>query len=221
MYSNSCEATTDPNSTWDFSATTTTTADNKAKDTPEIDNNPWSLNRGKPKKKNTSFSFAALDEDEKEKEPDHLAEKKEDNAFDFGFTSVNKKDKKKKKNTFGDFEEPKEEPAPTPAVEEPAADDDWGGWGTAKTKKKGKKVVEPDPPKAEETKVVEPAPAEDEWAFGGSKKDKKKKGKNATIEVSNIRMWIISRFVKFETEIVTVLVLFAYLSWVLECGHET
>jgi hypothetical protein len=99
---------------------------------------------------------------------------------------VNTKDKKKKKSIFADLDEPKEEPAPAPVVEEPAADDDWGGWGTAKTKKKGKKVVEPDPPKVEEPKVVEPAPVEDEWSFGVSKKDKKKKGKNAITEVSGV-----------------------------------
>jgi hypothetical protein len=100
---------------------------------------------------------------------------------------VNKKDKKKKKNVFADFEETKEEPAPTPAAEEPAADEDWGGWGTAKIKKKGKKAVEPDPPKIEEVKAVETAAAEDEWAFGASKKDKKKKGKHAITEVGDVR----------------------------------
>lgn len=46
---------------WDFSATT---SDTKKDTTAEIDNNPWSLNRGKPKKKNTGFSFGSLDEEE-------------------------------------------------------------------------------------------------------------------------------------------------------------
>jgi hypothetical protein len=62
---------------WDFSGTSTTMSatDTKAKDT-EIDNNPWSINRGKPKKKNTGFSFEALDEEEtKPEEPDPPAEK--------------------------------------------------------------------------------------------------------------------------------------------------
>jgi hypothetical protein len=46
---------------WDFSATT---LDTKKDTTTEIDNNPWSLNRGKPKKKNTGFSFGSVDEEE-------------------------------------------------------------------------------------------------------------------------------------------------------------
>ena len=119
------------------------------------------------------------------KEPDPSAEKK-DETFDFGFTSVSKKDKKKKKNSILDsLDEPIEEPTITPAVEETKDEDEWGGgWGTAKTKKKGKKGAEPDPPKVEEVKAPEPAAAEDEWSFG-AKKDKKKKGKNAITEVSD------------------------------------
>ena len=97
-------------STWDFSSTTTTAAvDTKAKE-PEIDNNPWSLNRGKPKKKNNGFSFGALDEEEaKPEEPDPPTDKKDEDTFDFGFTSVSKKDKKKKKGALAEPEETKEE----------------------------------------------------------------------------------------------------------------
>lgn len=57
--------------------TTTTSVETKE---PEIDNNPWSLNRGKPKKKNTGFSFSALDDGEKvaEDPPPPPAEEKEE-----------------------------------------------------------------------------------------------------------------------------------------------
>jgi len=93
---------------------------------------------------------------------------------------------------LAEIDEAKEDPAP---VVEEAAGDDWGsGWGTARTKKKGKKATEPEPPKVE-SKVEEPAPAEDEWAFGSSKKDKKKKGKNAVEEpkVSGVQIfWNLS-----------------------------
>ncbi|KAG9248304.1 hypothetical protein BJ878DRAFT_538439, partial [Calycina marina] len=167
-------------STWDFSATTTTdtaiASDTKKEE--EVDNNPWSLNRGKPKKKDTGSSFGALDEEEKEPDPPPDDEKKAD-PFDFGFVGggTSKKDKKKKGKGAFDVEEPKvEEPAP---VEE--AVDDWGGgWGTnAKSKKKGGKT-EPEPP----PKIEQPAPAEDDWAisFGGAKKGKSKKGKVVAVE---------------------------------------
>ena len=103
--------------TWDFSATTNATSTTDTKKESEVENNPWSLNRGKPKKKNNAFSFGVLDEeDAKPLDPDPLAETKpaED---DFGFTSVSKKDKKKKKNAFSwEPEEPKE-PEPAPIVE--------------------------------------------------------------------------------------------------------
>lgn len=158
--------------TWDFSSTITPAAtETKAKDT-EIDNNPWSLNRGKPKKKNTGFSFGALDEEESKEVPDPPAETKVDeDAFSFGFTSVSKKDKKKKKGVVTEVEEPKEEI--TPPADDPA-EDEWGGWGTAKSKKKGGKKIELEPAKTE-TKIEETAPVEEEWSFGNSKKDKKKK----------------------------------------------
>lgn len=167
-------------STWDFSATTAASStDTKTKDA-EVDNNPWSLNRSKPKKKTTDFAFGSLDEEEgNPDEPDPPAGTKADEGFDFGFSS-GKKDKKKKGGVF-DFqvidEEPKEELAPAAGPE-----DEWGsGWGTAQTKKKGKKGAEPQPPK-EEPKVEDPAPVEGDWAMPSSKKDKKKKGKNAVEE---------------------------------------
>jgi hypothetical protein len=70
-------------------------------------------------------------------------------------------------------------------VEEPA-EDDWGGWGTAKTKKKGKRVVDPEPATVE-PKAEDPPPVDDEWStFGTSKKDKKKKGKNAVEEPAKV-----------------------------------
>jgi len=70
-------------------------------------------------------------------------------------------------------------------VEEPA-EDDWGGWGTAKTKKKGKKAADPEPTKVE-PKVEDPPPVDEEWStFGTSKKDKKKKGKNAVEEPAKV-----------------------------------
>ena len=70
-------------------------------------------------------------------------------------------------------------------VEEPA-EDDWVGWGTAKTKKKGKKAADPEPTKVE-PKVEDPPPVDDEWStFGTSKKDKKKKGKTSVEEPAKV-----------------------------------
>lgn len=179
------------NSTWDFSATAETTP---AADDKESEDNPWSLNRGKPtKKKDKGFSFGSLDEEEeKPAEPDPVAEKKDD-TFDFGFSS-GKKDKKKKKGGVLAFEEVEETPEPTPVVvEETPAEDDWGGggWGApAKAKgKKGKKgAVEPDPPKVEPPKIEEPAPVEDDWSSFATagKKGKKGKGKNAVEELPKV-----------------------------------
>lgn len=170
-------------STWDFSSTTaeTTAATDTKKET---EDNPWSLNRGKPtKKKDKGFSFGSLDEEEeKPAEPDPVLEKKDD-TFDFGF-SAGKKDKKNKKGGVFAFQEVEETPAPTPAVvEEPPAEDDWGGgWGAPKAKgKKGKKgAVEPDPPKVEPLKTEEPAPVEDEWSSFATAGKKGKKGKGKT-----------------------------------------
>ena len=69
---------------------------------------------------------------------------------------------------------------------EELAEEDWGGWGTAKTKKKGKKAADPEPTKVE-PKVEDPPPVDDEWStFGTLKKDKKKKGKNAVEEPAKV-----------------------------------
>jgi hypothetical protein len=86
---------------------------------------------------------------------------------------------------LAEAQEAKEEPPVAIVVEEPA-EDGWGGWGTAKTKKKGKKAADPELAKAE-PKVEDPAPVEDEWStFGSSKKDKKKKGKNFVEEPTKV-----------------------------------
>jgi hypothetical protein len=181
-------------STWDFSATTASAADTKAKEEEPADN-PWSLDRAKPKKKKVGLSFGGLEEEEvKSTLPDAVPEKK-DSTFDFGFTKpTDKKDKKKKKGGVLAYEEQpeeiKEEPAPiieTPTINESAAaDDSWGGgWGAAKPKKKGSKGTDPEPAK-EEPKVEEPAPADDPWSLGTTKK-KGKKAKGVVEETLKVR----------------------------------
>ena len=191
--------------TWDFSSTTAA-AEAKSEDT-AIDNNPWSINRGKPKKENTSFSFGALDEPETKEEDEEKPEKeekKEDNDFGFGFTPIGKKEKKKKKGGMFDFDdEKKEEPKkdqPPPVIEEPAkpdAIDDWGGgWGTtSKTKKKNGKKAEPEPvpePAKEEPKEeFKTSFLDDDWGFRTTKKEKKK-GKAAIEEVTKVEEPVVA-----------------------------
>ncbi|XMA19487.1 hypothetical protein WAI453_012278 [Rhynchosporium graminicola] len=170
-------------SNWDFSATTADAAP-AADDKKVTEDNPWSMNRGKPtKKEKKGFSFGSLDEEEeKPAEPDPIVEKKDDDNFDFGF---GKKDKKKKKGGAFSFDA-EETPESTPAViEEAAAEDDWGGgWGAPKAKgKKGKKgAAEPETPKVELPKIEEPAPVQDDWSSFATAGKKGKKGKGKTVD---------------------------------------
>lgn len=148
----------------------------------EAEGNPWSLDRGKPKKiENVGFSFGALDEEET-KEPD-----KTESTFNFGFTTAStKKDKKKnKKGVFGTEDPAEENSEPTPAaVEEPPVEDHWGaGWGAPKAKKgKGKKsAVESDSLKVE-AKAEELAPAAEDERSAFTTATKAKKGKKGAAE---------------------------------------
>ncbi len=149
------------------------------------DNNPWSLGGNKSKKKTSTFSnfdFGDLDSGNNtfNLDGDVGDTKPTDDAW--GFTSVGKKDKKKK----GAVEEKKEE-EPAPVEPEPKEEDTWGAWGTS-TKKKDKKKkgwLDDDPieePKPAAPAEPEPAAAEDEWAAFSTKKDKKKSKKGAALE---------------------------------------
>jgi len=101
----------------------------------------------------------------------------------WGFTSVNKKDKKKKGKDAAD-EKAVEETKASPPEPEKVEDDIWSAWGSKKDKKKGKKAVEEDitpvpPPPPPEPEKVE----DDIWSAGRNKKDKKK-GKKGIEEES-------------------------------------
>lgn len=159
--------------TWDFSTTTAATTTETEAKYRETNSKPWSLNRGIPREKNHWILFGALYEEKTKPGPNLPAEKKEEDKFNFGFTSVSKKDKKMNKGSLADPGRTKE---PTPAAEEATTKDEWGAWRTNKSKKKGGKnfEYEPDPAKAE-PKEEEPAVVEDEWLWGTSRKTKRRK----------------------------------------------
>ena len=134
-----------------------------------VDNNPWSPNYGKPKKKSirVGFSFGSFDEDAKAEEKD---KPRDDSTF--RLTQVTKTGKKKKKGGLFDFQEKKEEPK-VEVVEESTkteAQDEWGGLGTAlKSKKEKGENAEPKPVadalkiKKEELKT---SLLDNDWKFG-------------------------------------------------------
>jgi hypothetical protein len=192
--------------TFDFgSIGTGTTADNKEEKPPKAekgkevrdpstefgDNNPWSSgNKSKTKKKTTmtnGFDFgdfgASQDTTDIDLEATGGIDTKPTEEDTWGFSAVNKKEKKKKGKDAA--EEKKEESVTAlPHLEkEKEADESWGVWGgNKKDKKKTKKGA------AEEEIGVPPsdpvdASAEggDGWgSFGFGKKDKKKGAKGAT-----------------------------------------
>lgn len=164
---------------------------NEDEEKEEVEDNPWSINPSKPKKKGKSMVVNWDDyddyEDEEEKEEEEktaepapaTVEEKKDDDFDLFFKSKkSKKDKKKRKSqAVFSWDEPEEksEEALEPLVAsqdlestKAVEDDLWGaGWGTT-TKKKGEKgVEESDPP-------VDALPSDEDWSIGVPKKDKKK-----------------------------------------------
>ena len=154
--------------------------DTKKKEATE--ENPWITDQPKSKNKDTGISFGASDEAEPTLDP----AKKDDGLFDSGFSPApEKKGKKNKKEKLAVPNEPKAELREEPLiVVEGATVED--GWGITKTTKiKGKKTLEPDPPKIE-TKVEESVPIANLSAL---KKDKKKKGKQ-TVEEPKVSEFI-------------------------------
>ena len=163
----------------------------KEKDTTSAfgDNNPWSFGSKSKKKTTTSTGFnfgdfgalddgndIGLNEDTVPEEPNTTSD------AGWGFSAVNKKDKKKK----GKDEETIMETLPeTEKVE----DDSWSPWGASKKDKESKKskkkgildeevLTVPDPPAPEQEPV-------DEWsAFSFGKKDKDKKKSKKVAEDS-------------------------------------
>lgn len=108
---------------------------------PVVDDNPWSINRGKPKKKTTStFNFGSFDQtDEAKNEPaiDFLgdskpAEKKDLGGFAWGAPASKTADSNFW-NNLGDSKaaEEKAKVEDTAAAAQEPVDDIWG-WGSAK-----------------------------------------------------------------------------------------
>lgn len=109
---------------------------------PVVDDNPWSINRGKPKKKTTStFNFGSFDEAD---------EVKHESTIDFLGSS-----KPAEKKDLGGF-------AWGAPAAKPAEDDFWNNLGKPKTAEKTK--VEEAPTPAQE-------PVDDIWGWGSAKKD--------------------------------------------------
>ncbi|KAE9377865.1 hypothetical protein N431DRAFT_461441 [Stipitochalara longipes BDJ] len=118
---------TDTLTNWDFSPATTATDTKNKTAVIDYENNPRSLNRGKPKNTHANLSFGELDGGEEEKEdPDSLKQEQKD-CSDFEFISTNKKKKKQKKKrksiTFDDIAKPEEGITPIPIIKYPAKDD--------------------------------------------------------------------------------------------------
>lgn len=134
-----------------------------------VEDNPWGINRGKPKKKTTTtFSFGSFDEGESKKEDsfDFLGSsepKEKEASFDILGTNKPKKD-------VGGFS------WGVPAAK--TADDDfWGNIGDKKST---------DDKSKEEEKAADAEASDDIWGFSSSKKDKKKKNKIAVVEETSI-----------------------------------
>lgn len=130
----------------------------KPKSPDAAQNNPWSIDRPKPKSKETTgFSFGALEDDAKKDENfDFMgaSKPKQGDSFDFmgGIKSA------EKKNASSGFSW-----GTTPA--KTADDDFWGSIGSKKSSDEGK-------PAHEEA-------SDDIWAFSSSKKDVSAQALNA------------------------------------------
>lgn len=127
--------------------------ENPASADPPQDNNPWSINRAKPKKTETSaFSFGSLDE----------GDEMQDESFDFMGTSKPKENKEESFDFMGSIKPMEKKDAgttfswgATPA--KTAGDDFWGNIGDKKPK--------------EEEKSADAEASDDIWGFSSSKKD--------------------------------------------------
>lgn len=135
-----------------------------------VEDNPWDINRGKPKKKTTTtFSFGSFDESESKKEEsfDFLGAsepKAKEQSFDFMGSSKPKEKKDVSGFTWG-----------APAAK--TVDDDfWSNIGDKKST---------DDKSKEQEKAADGEASDDIWGFS-SKKDKKKKNKIAIVEDTSI-----------------------------------
>lgn len=149
---------------WDWGGAGGGGGDSKANNAAEGDtgeangeDNPWSINRPKPKKKTgkTTFSFGSFDEPEGQAE--EPASKPDD-----GWGFVSSKDKKKTSIWGTEADEKKDD-----NQDKSGAGADGWGWGTTKKK-------EPEPASA--------PPTDDWFTPAASKKDKKKKGSAMLLE---------------------------------------
>lgn len=136
-----------------------------------FEDNPWGINRGKPKKKTTTtFSFGSFEESEPQKEEsfDFLGAREsrtKEEPLNFLGTS-----KPKEKKDVGGFS------WGVPAAK--TVDNDF--WGST-----GDKTSTDDKP-TEEDKSADVEASDDIWGFSSAKKDKKKKSKIAIVEETSI-----------------------------------
>ncbi|KAJ4422880.1 hypothetical protein N0V82_002405 [Gnomoniopsis sp. IMI 355080] len=136
--------------------------EDKPKSLETVEDNPWGINRGKPKKQTTTFNFGSFDEGESKKEDsfDFLGtsepkEKKDVGAFTWGLPAAKTADDDfwgkigDKKSTD---DKPKEEEK---AADAEASDDIWGFSSSKKDKKKKNKIAV-----VEESAISEEPPPE-------------------------------------------------------------